>query len=151
MLSNLLKRSTVGVSVYRNKQIFPKSAFSFRCYSPPSKKFGQSYQGPPKLPKEEQEEFERLQNIAQSQIAIEEYNDSVKAGQAAEGEVFAGKETPPVVAVDANSDIGSFAYLKTIPEFEGDVNPVTGEKGGPKQDPLKTGDEWTFNGRTIDF
>lgn len=56
---------------------------------------------------------------------------------------------PPVI--NDNSDIGTFAYLKTIPEFEGNVNPNTGEIGGPKQDPLKQSDEWTYNGRTIDF
>ena len=36
------------------------------------------------------------------------------------------------------------------PEFEGDVNPKTGERGGPKNDPLKYGD-WAFNGRVSDF
>lgn len=35
-------------------------------------------------------------------------------------------------------------------EFEGDVNPKTGEVGGPKQDPLKHGD-YSFNGRCTDF
>ena len=36
------------------------------------------------------------------------------------------------------------------PEFEGDVNPKTGEVGGPKNDPLRYGD-WSFNGRVTDF
>lgn len=36
------------------------------------------------------------------------------------------------------------------PEFEGDVNPKTGERGGPKNDPLRYGD-WAFNGRVSDF
>jgi len=36
------------------------------------------------------------------------------------------------------------------PEFEGDVNPKTGERGGPKNDPLRYGD-WSFNGRVSDF
>lgn len=35
-------------------------------------------------------------------------------------------------------------------EFEGNVNPVTGEVGGPKQDPLRHGD-YSFNGRVTDF
>ena len=38
--------------------------------------------------------------------------------------------------------------------FEGDVNPETGEKGGPKQEPVgKWGDEgdWSFKGRVSDF
>ncbi|CEP23002.1 unnamed protein product [Cyberlindnera jadinii] len=99
--------------------------------------------GPPKLPKEEQEEFERLQKIAASQIAIEEYNNSIS------------QEDDPTAAPymdKAGVDIGGFSpeYFRTIPEFEGDVNPKTGEIGGPKQDPLKHGD-YSFNGRVTDF
>ena len=39
------------------------------------------------------------------------------------------------------------------PEFEGDVNPKTGEVGGPKNEPLRWGSagEWSYNGRTTDF
>lgn len=39
------------------------------------------------------------------------------------------------------------------PEFEGDVNPRTGEVGGPKNEPLRwgSGGEWSYNGRTTDF
>lgn len=39
------------------------------------------------------------------------------------------------------------------PEFTGDVNPKTGEVGGPKNDPLRWGAEadWSYNGRVTDF
>jgi Protein of unknown function (DUF1674) len=39
------------------------------------------------------------------------------------------------------------------PEFDGDVNPKTGEVGGPKNEPLRWGSagEWSYNGRTTDF
>jgi hypothetical protein len=39
------------------------------------------------------------------------------------------------------------------PEFEGEVNPKTGEVGGPKNEPLRWGaqGDWSFNGRTTDF
>ena len=39
------------------------------------------------------------------------------------------------------------------PEFEGDRNPKTGEMGGPKNDPLRFGNEvdWSYNGRVTDF
>lgn len=37
------------------------------------------------------------------------------------------------------------------PEFEGERNPVTGEVGGPKNDPLKWEREWSYNGRATDF
>ena len=116
---------------------------SIRFFSPPSKFDFQP--GPQRLPKEQQEEFEKLQSIANSQIAIEEYNDQI-AQQQAEGSTQEPKA--PIV----NSEIGSFSSLKLVPDFEGEVNPKTGERGGPKQEPLKhTKDEWSFNGRVIDF
>ncbi|KIM40076.1 hypothetical protein M413DRAFT_28609 [Hebeloma cylindrosporum] len=42
------------------------------------------------------------------------------------------------------------------PEFEGDVNPTTGEKGGPKREPITRstvdpGGDWSFKGRVSDF
>jgi hypothetical protein len=39
------------------------------------------------------------------------------------------------------------------PEFEGDVNPKTGEVGGPKNEPLRwgSGGDWSYNGRVTDF
>lgn len=39
------------------------------------------------------------------------------------------------------------------PEFEGEVNPKTGEVGGPKNEPLRWGVEgdWSYNGRVTDF
>lgn len=98
---------------------------------------------PPKLPKEDQEEFERLQKIAQSQDAIDEYNRQAENDPT--------KESLRSHILTKN-DIGSFSpeFSKTIPEFEGDRNPVTGEIGGPKQDPLRHGD-YSFNGRCTDF
>ncbi|KAG0001366.1 putative mitochondrial protein, conserved [Entomortierella chlamydospora] len=35
-------------------------------------------------------------------------------------------------------------------EFEGDTNPITGEVGGPKREPVRFGD-WSFKGRVTDF
>lgn len=99
-----------------------------------------SQMGPPKLPEDEQEEFERLQKIANSQSAIDDYNKQVDASSVV-------NENP-----DLKTDIGGFSpeYFKTIPEFEGETNPKTGEIGGPKQEPLRHGD-WSFNGRVTDF
>jgi len=40
------------------------------------------------------------------------------------------------------------------PDFQGDINPVTGEKGGPKTEPVKKwGNEgdWSHGGRVTDF
>lgn len=41
-------------------------------------------------------------------------------------------------------------------QFEGDINPETGEQGGPKQEPVKRwgtdpGGDWSFKGRVSDF
>lgn len=106
-------------------------------------KFGERAPSPPKLPKKDQEEFEALQKIANSQAAIDEYNRQIQ-----DDGFTSSTDSPPVVS---GTDIGTHAqYLKTIPEFEGEVNPKTGEVGGPKQDPLKHND-WSYNGRVTDF
>lgn len=108
-----------------------------------SAKLGTEYTpSPPKLPKEQQEEFEKLQRIANSQAAIDEFNAKVQEADNSNSDDTASK-----------TDIGGFhpQYFKTVPEFEGDVNPVTGERGGPKQDPLRHGNDWSFNGRVTDF
>ncbi|ODQ78037.1 hypothetical protein BABINDRAFT_40290 [Babjeviella inositovora NRRL Y-12698] len=98
--------------------------------------------GPPKLAKEDQAEFEALQKLASSRSAIDEYN-------ASHGHEDAVEDKSPLLKTNS---VGSFApgLFKTIPEFEGEVNPVTGEIGGPKQDPLRHGD-YSFNGRCTDF
>jgi hypothetical protein len=86
---------------------------------------------PPRLPKEEQEEFERLQ--AESTGAFQTSNTvNEKEIEISENELH------PDVRRGAK------------PEFEGDKNPVTGEIGGPKNDPLRHR-EWTYNGRATDF
>lgn len=45
------------------------------------------------------------------------------------------------------------ARPKPAPDFQGDVNPETGERGGPKKNPLNWGPdgEWTYGGRAVDF
>lgn len=96
---------------------------------------------PPKLNPEDQKEFEKLVQQANTQIAIEDYNE--KHG-------FKEQDKAPVVNT-ASSDVGTFgSQMQTIPEFEGDVNPKTGEVNGPKQEPVRHGD-WSFNGRVTDF
>lgn len=130
-LTSMLRLRTIRVPAVR----FYSSKFTTE-YTP----------GPPKLPKEQQEEFEALQRIASSQAAIDDFNAQIKE----KGYSDSVSTTAPNLA---KTDIGGFhpQYFKTIPEFEGDVNPVTGEKGGPKQDPLKHKGDWSFNGRVTDF
>ncbi|AQZ16159.1 FMP21 (YBR269C) [Zygosaccharomyces parabailii] len=99
--------------------------------------------GPPKLPKEEQEEFEELQKLANSQDAIDAYN------REATGDTTKESLNHPILT---KNDIGNFSpeFSKTLPEFEGNINPKTGEVNGPKQDPLRHGD-YSYNGRVTDF
>ena len=126
---------------------------------------------PPRLPPKEQEEFERLQRTSTgafstprpvvnqaaaepaprarpqinqspaSEPAKEDAEAAINARVAANGK---GDELHPDIRRGAK------------PEFEGDVNPKTGEVGGPKNEPLRwgsTGDrgDWSYNGRVTDF
>ncbi|GME97317.1 unnamed protein product [[Candida] boidinii] len=132
----LSKTLTLTVKTYSKKQILA-TGVRFNSSKPPS--FLASAPGPPKLSKEEQEEFEKLVVRANTQETIEKHNEEVT------GEALA--DAPPRV------DVGNFAseFLRIIPEFEGDTNPKTGEVGGPKQDPLKHESDWSYNGRVTDF
>ncbi|KAG5513208.1 hypothetical protein PMAC_001578 [Pneumocystis sp. 'macacae'] len=57
---------------------------------------------------------------------------------------------PPLYKDLFENNIHPDAKKPLPPEFEGDINPHTGEVGGPKTDPLKHGD-YSFGGRTTDF
>ncbi|KDN61352.1 hypothetical protein CSUB01_06554 [Colletotrichum sublineola] len=86
---------------------------------------------PPRLPADQQAEFERLQREASAPAAT---------------------PTPTVAATD--EDTMHPNYVRGAPpEFEGDVNPRTGEVGGPKREPLRWGaaGDWSYNGRVTDF
>lgn len=79
---------------------------------------------PPPLPLEQQREFEKLVRAAQTSPSSPEQ----------------------ALHPDAREPLK--------PEFEGDVNPSTGEQGGPKREPVgKWGEEgdWSFKGRVTDF
>jgi hypothetical protein len=108
----------------------------------------QNRPGPPKLPAEQQAEFERLQRAASVSSAFQPQ-----------------EETPAAVATPATSQIRhtttpeklddmNVAYRRGAPpEFEGETNPKTGEVGGPKNEPLRWGGagDWSYNGRVTDF
>ncbi|TIB14159.1 hypothetical protein E3P92_02047 [Wallemia ichthyophaga] len=78
---------------------------------------------PPLLPPEEQREFERLRKDAETSSLSGNDNDLHKDA------VREAKRT----------------------EFDGQVNPQTGEVGGPKREPLRWQSEWTYGGRATDF
>ncbi|TFK75371.1 hypothetical protein BDN72DRAFT_515030 [Pluteus cervinus] len=80
---------------------------------------------PPPLPRDQQREFEELLRKAQT----------------------------PLAADDLQLHPDAREPLK--PEFEGEVNPATGEQGGPKREPVRRwseeGGDWSFKGRVSDF
>jgi hypothetical protein len=129
---------------------------------------------PPRLPPKEQEEFERLQKASTG--AFSTPKPSVTANTVA-------KSSPPRTRPQINQSPASTPEKATTeaaqinarvaasgkgeelhpdirrgaaPEFEGDINPKTGEVGGPKNEPLRWGStgergDWSYNGRVTDF
>lgn len=98
--------------------------------------------GPPKLPADQQAEFERLQRTAAVSQAFQ---------PPAETPSEPAKTT--AAAKEEDDDVNQGMFRGAKPEFEGDTNPKTGEVGGPKNEPLRWGGEgdWSYNGRVTDF
>lgn len=88
---------------------------------------------PPPLPREQQKEFEDLLRAAQAPLSAAASRDE--------------SEAELTLHPDAREPLRA--------EFEGDVNPKTGEEGGPKREPVRRwadGDgDWSFKGRVTDF
>ncbi|KAK9458782.1 uncharacterized protein V1516DRAFT_681937 [Lipomyces oligophaga] len=156
-------------TIFNSCRFLTASRFSRRTYSD----FMKTRPGPPRLSKQEQDEFDRLVKRANApfastsasgsgeveeefvepeievtvdELALEEVEQVEQVAEAIGGTERSLKNDVKVVDRSFHPD-----YLgKTIPEFEGEVNPKTGEIGGPKQDPLRHGD-YSFNGRVTDF
>lgn len=82
---------------------------------------------PPPLPRDHQREFEELQRAAQIHPSV---------------------EAQLALHPDARKPIK--------PDFEGDINPLTGEQGGPKTEPVakwveEDSGDWSVKGRVSDF
>ena len=88
---------------------------------------------PPPLPREQQREFEELLRNAQTPLAATSSHEGTEA------------------ALALHPD----APRPLEPDFDGDINPLTGEKGGPKREPVsrwgKGEGDWSFKGRVSDF
>jgi hypothetical protein len=110
------------IRVYRNPRLF--FAAQARTYHRPS---------PPPLPKDDQEILR-----AQIERASRPLAASNSASESPQKTIPKGDELHP----DARRPLPA--------EFSGDVNPMTGEQGGPKREPLTHGD-WTYGGRATDF
>jgi hypothetical protein len=88
---------------------------------------------PPPLAQEQQREFEELLRRSQTPLS----------------------ETSSHEVTEAELSLHPDARQPLAPEFDGDVNPITGEEGGPKREPVRRwgggeGD-WSFKGRVSDF
>ncbi|KAK3952991.1 hypothetical protein QBC32DRAFT_340003 [Pseudoneurospora amorphoporcata] len=133
-----------------------------------SSSFLQRGPAPPRLPAAQQAEFERLQAAAEAALythttipnlsqqnpatpASPENNPKHVTEPAGESTVAAQTQAP--VIEDAAQTFSGGIRKGAPPEFEGDVNPKTGEVGGPKNEPLRWGasGDWSFNGRVTDF
>lgn len=99
--------------------------------------------GPPKLPADQQAEFERLQRSAAVSSAF----------QPAEVATPATSQVRHTTTPEKTEAVNQGLFRGAPPEFEGDVNPKTGEVGGPKNEPLRWGgkSDWSYNGRCTDF
>jgi len=163
-LTRPLSQTRTSSSSILPKQTRQISQTSIRASPPSDSGFGfGTGPAPPRLPPDEQAEFERLQRIASTQegfnatstpdfssITTPSTSSSASIQKAAE----AGLEAGAQVGTEAETTFTSTPLRKgAAPEFEGDINPRTGEVGGPKNEPLRWGasGDYSFNGRVTDF
>ncbi|ETR99722.1 hypothetical protein M419DRAFT_46361, partial [Trichoderma reesei RUT C-30] len=114
---------------------------------------------PPKLPAAQQAEFERLQRAAAVSSAFQETQQSSPPATEALRHTSSPSSSSSSTINTAAKDKGDGTTLNqglfrgAKPEFEGNVNPKTGEVGGPKNEPLRWGGngDWSYNGRVTDF
>jgi hypothetical protein len=120
--------------------------------------FSRDQPSPPRLPPEQQAEFERLQRRAFERLVEEPEPSSttVKIASNSTSDTHNNSETKTQGAAAPKEDeeiVAGGVWRGARPEFEGDTNPKTGEVGGPKVEPLRWGDkgDWSYNGRVTDF
>jgi len=123
---------------------------------------------PPKLPKEEQEIFERLQQQStgafstlrdaqpssspdlsplrarinqspDSSAPSPQQDGSPSRAQSSESETEDPQSDFQIQADGQGEELHPDVWRGAKPEFEGDTNPSTGEVGGPKNEPLRWG------------
>jgi hypothetical protein len=122
----------------------------------------QSQPSPPRLPAEQQAEFERLQREAEARLHTHTQPVQQTSPLATSRHVStpdsssssATESSPPDSSDEtATATLSGGIRKGAAPEFSGDKNPKTGEVGGPKNEPLRWGSEgdWSYNGRVTDF
>ena len=123
--------------------------------------FLQDGPSPPRLPAEQQAEFERLQREAEARLSSHNDIPTPQQPLATSRHVStpssqAPSQQPGSKLPDHEVSPGTLSggiRQGAPPEFEGDVNPKTGEVGGPPNEPLRWGGDgdWSYNGRVTDF
>lgn len=116
---------------------------------------------PPRLPPEQQAEFERLQRAVADRLADPTPLPHEQQPSVSPASTPRHTTTPDATAAATSSSKTSPADEPTTggvwrgapPEFDGEKNPKTGEVGGPKTEPLRWGSagDWSYNGRVTDF
>lgn len=153
----LLPPSTLRLLRASSSTIAPSpSPAALRAYSSAF----QNHPSPPRLPAEQQAEFERLQRAVADRIADPTPlpHEQPQLSPAGTSRHVSTPDTTasPVEAAGAaaaEEPVTGGVWRGAPPEFDGDKNPKTGEIGGPKTEPLRWGSagDWSFNGRVTDF
>ncbi|KAK1751107.1 hypothetical protein QBC47DRAFT_392233 [Echria macrotheca] len=132
-----------------------------------SSSFLQNQPAPPRLPADQQAEFERLQRAAEASLSS--HNDiqpdaplttsrhvTTPSSSSSSSQTTTNAQRTVANESEGTVSAGTFSggmRQGAPPEFEGDTNPKTGEVGGPKNEPLRWGSsgDWSYNGRVTDF
>ncbi|CAG8959686.1 hypothetical protein HYFRA_00001591 [Hymenoscyphus fraxineus] len=124
---------------------------------------------PPRLPPKEQEEFERLQKSSTGAFSTPRTLETEKVAPSPSRprpQINQSPDSTPtaeeikinarVEATGKGEELHPDVRRGAKPEFDGEINPKTGEVGGPKNEPLRWGStgergDWSYNGRVTDF
>jgi len=110
---------------------------------------------PPRLPADQQAEFERLQRAAEARLSshTQQQPPAPSSALATSRHVTEPAQPEAAAGTVAAGTLSGGIRKGAPPEFDGEVNPSTGEVGGPKNEPLRWGGEgdWSYNGRVTDF
>lgn len=112
---------------------------------------------PPRLPREEQDLFEQLQERSTGAFSTPAQAPETTGPQTSSEQGTSEADTQNldarVQAQGKGEELHPDIRRGAKDEFEGERNPNTGEVGGPKKEPLRWGHagDWSYNGRVTDF
>ena len=118
---------------------------------------------PPRLPKDEQEIYEQLQKQSTGAFSTPQKPPQINQSPLSASESSPSDSTSTAKSVSTDQELRAkvedgdelhpHVRRGAKPEFEGEINPKTGEVNGPKNEPLRWGGQvdWSYNGRVTDF